>query len=232
MLIKDRIIDPLSLKITDMRFADIDGAPKRCTLMKLYTNQGLTGYGEIRDASSKTFALMLKSRILGENPCEVDRLFNKIKQFGGPSRQGGGVSGVEIALWDLAGKAYGVPVYQLLGGRYRDRIRVYCDTDADGRDRSGHAMGLALKKRMEMGFTMLKMDLGIGLLIDEPGTLCAPLGFMDDMVHYAPHILHVQGGSVTQDMVSQKKSYDIVNTAHPFTGIHITEKGLDFLKST
>ena len=91
-------------------------------------------------------------------------------------------------------------------------------------------MGLALKKRMEMGFTMLKMDLGIWLLIDEPGTLCAPLGFMDDMVHYAPHILHVQGGSVTQDMVSQKKSYDIVNTAHPFTGIHITEKGLDFLE--
>ncbi len=230
MLIEDRVVDPLTLKITDMRFADLDGAPKRCTLMKLYTNQGIVGYGEVRDASSKTYALMLKSRILGENPCEVDRIFHKIKQFGGPSRQGGGVSGVEIALWDLAGKAYGVPLYQMLGGRYRDRIRVYCDTDADGRDNSGHAMGLALKKRMEMGFTMLKMDLGIGLLINEPGTLCAPLGFMDDMVHYAPHILHVQGGSVTQNMVSQKKSFDIVNTAHPFTGIHITEKGLDYLE--
>ena len=113
MLIKDRIIDPLSLKITDMRFADIDGAPKRCTLMKLYTNQGLTGYGERRDASSKTYALMLKSRILGENPCKVDRLFNKIKQFGGPSRQGGGVSGVEIALWDLAGTEYVSTVIQM-----------------------------------------------------------------------------------------------------------------------
>ena len=98
-------IDPKSLRITDMRFVDVDGAPKRCTILKLMTNQGIEGYGEVRDASSKTYALMLKSRILGENPCDVDRLFRKIKQFGGPSRQGGGVCGIEIALWDLAGKA-------------------------------------------------------------------------------------------------------------------------------
>ncbi len=223
-------IDPDNLKITDMRFADIDGAPKRCTLLKLYTNQGLVGYGEVRDASSKTYALMLKSRILGENPCSVDKIMHKIKQFGGPSRQGGGVSGIEIALWDLAGKAWGVPVYQLLGGKYRDRIRVYCDTDADGKDKSGHAMGLALKKRMEMGFTFLKMDLGIGLLMDEPDALCAPLGLMEDYKQYAPQILNVQGGSVTADMVRHQKSYDLVNTAHPFTGIHITEHGLDILE--
>lgn len=223
-------IDPATLKITDMRFADIDGAPKRCTLIKLYTNQGLVGYGEVRDASSKTYALMLKSRLLGENPCNVDKIMHKIKQFGGHSRQGGGVSGVEIALWDLAGKAWGVPVWQLLGGKYRDKIRVYCDTDADGKDNIGHAMGLALKKRLEMGFTFLKMDLGIGILMDKPGTLCAPLGFLDDMKKYAPHILNVQGGSVTADMVARQESYSIVTTAHPFTGIHITEKGLDVLE--
>lgn len=223
-------IDPSSLKITDMRFADIDGAPKRCTLMKIYTNQGLVGYGEVRDASSKTYALMLKSRLIGENPCNVDRLFHKIKQFGGPSRQGGGVSGVEIALWDLAGKAWGVPVWQLLGGKFRDRIRVYCDTDVDGKEGDGHAMGLALKERMNMGFTFLKMDLGIGLLMDEPGALNAPLGFIDDMKKCAPHILNVQSGSVTSEMVRRAKSYDIVTTAHPFTGIHLTEKGLDILE--
>ena len=227
---QNRAIDPATLKITDMRFADIDGAPKRCTLLKLYTNQGLVGYGEVRDASSKTYALMLKSRLLGENPCNVDRIMHKIKQFGGPSRQGGVVSGVEIALWDLAGKAWGVPVWQLLGGKYRDKIRVYCDTDADGKDNTGHAMGLALKKRLEMGFTFLKMDLGIGILMDKPGTLCAPLGFLDDMKQYAPHILNVQGGSVTADMVAKQESYSIVTTAHPFTGIHITEKGLDVLE--
>ena len=223
-------IDPSTLKITDMRFADIDGAPKRCTLLKIYTNQGITGYGEVRDASSKTYALMLKSRLLGENPCNVDRIFHKIKQFGGHSRQGGGVSGVEIALWDIAGKAYGVPLYQMLGGKFRDKVRVYCDTDADGKDGDGHAMGIALKKRMEMGFTFLKMDLGIGLLMDEPGAINAPLGLIEDMKTYAPHILNVQSGSVTSEMVRRQRSYDIVNTAHPFTGIHLTEKGLDILE--
>ena len=222
--------NPSELKITDMRFVDIDGAPKRCTLLRIDTNQGISGYGEVRDASSKTYALMLKSRILGENPCNVDKIFRKIKQFGGPSRQGGGVSGIEIALWDLAGKAYGVPLYQLLGGKFRDEIRVYCDTDVDGKH-TGHDMGLALKKRMEMGFTFLKMDLGIGLLLDEPGTLNAPLGFIDDMKKYASHILNVQGGSVTADMVKSQKSYSIVTTAHPFTGIHLTEKGLDYLEN-
>lgn len=220
---------PSELKITDMRFVDIDGAPKRCTLLKIMTNQGIVGYGEIRDASSKTYALMLKSRILGENPCDVDRIFRKIKQFGGHSRQGGGVSGIEIALWDLAGKAYGVPLYQMLGGKFRDSIRVYCDTDVDGRH-TGKDMGYALKKRMDMGFTFLKMDLGIGLLADEEGTLNAPLGFIEDMKKYTGHILNVQGGSVTSEMVQHKRSYDIVNTAHPFTGIHITEKGLDYLE--
>ena len=101
---------PSDLRITDIRVAEIIGAPFTSALIKVYTNQGLVGFGEVRDGASATYALMLKSRILGENPCNVDKIFRKIKQFGGPSRQGGGVSGIEIALWDLAGKAYGVPV--------------------------------------------------------------------------------------------------------------------------
>ena len=71
---------------------------------------------------------MLKSRILGENPCNVDKIFRKIKQFGGHARQAGGVCGVEMALMDLAGKAYGVPCWQMLGGKFRDRVRLYADT--------------------------------------------------------------------------------------------------------
>lgn len=222
-------IDPTTLKITDMRFADIMDAPKRCTLMKIMTNQGIEGYGEVRDAASKTYALMLKSRIIGENPCNVNTIFQKIKQFGGHSRQGGGVSGVEIALWDIVGKAYQIPLYQLLGGKYRDKIRLYCDTDIEGRQ-SGLEMGKALKKRMEMGFTFLKMDLGIGMLLGKEGMLTAPLGLLQEMQTYAPHVLNAQGGSVTADMVSHQKSYTLATTAHPFTGIHLTEKGLDYLE--
>lgn len=220
---------PSALKITDMRLAEIDGAPKHCILLKLLTNQGLVGYGEIRDASSKTYALMLKSRLLGENPCNVEKLFRRIRQFGGQSRQGGGVSGVETALWDLAGKAYGVPVYQLLGGRYRDRVRMYCDTDVEGRH-TGADMGEALKKRMAAGFTFLKMDLGIGMLFDEPGALCAPAGVIDDMRSFSASVLQNQRGSVDLRRL-KRKNYEVFTVAHPFTGIHVTEKGLDLLEA-
>lgn len=170
---------PSELKITDIRFTDIIGAPMNCTLMKIYTNQGIVGLGEVRDGASRTYASMLKSRLLGENPCNVDKLFRRIKQFGGVSRQAGGVCGVEIALWDLAGKAFGVPVYQLLGGKFRDKVRIYCDTDVEGKH-TGKEMGEALKKRMEKGFTFLKMDLGLSLLHGEKGALNAPLGYLEE----------------------------------------------------
>src|SRR6266545_3966936 len=121
---------PSRLRITDLRVATVGWDGWRFPIIRIDTNQGIVGLGEVRDGASKTFALMLKSRLLGENPCDVDRLFRRIKQFGGHGRQGGGVSAVEIALWDLAGKAYGVPIYQMLGGRFRDKVRLYCDTDA------------------------------------------------------------------------------------------------------
>ena len=219
-------IDPANLKITDMRFADIDGAPKRCTLLKLYTNQGLIGYGEVRDASSRTYAAMLKSRILGENPCNIDRIFRRIKQFGGHSRQAGGVCGIEVALWDLAGKAWGVPVWQLLGGKFRDRIRIYCDTDSEG---GGRDMGKALRERMRQGYTFLKMDLGIELLMDKPGCLSAPLGFLEKMREYKQTVFSTPHGSI-DPRAMRGEAYDLFNTAHGFTGIHITEDGLDFLE--
>src|ERR1051325_4750670 len=81
---------PSDLRITDIRVAEIVGAPFISALVKIYTNQGLVGFGEVRDGASATYALMLKSRLLGENPCDVDRLFRRIKQFGGHGRQGGG----------------------------------------------------------------------------------------------------------------------------------------------
>lgn len=220
-------IDPSTLKITDLRFADIDGAPKRCTLLKIYTNQGIIGYGEVRDASSRTYAAMLKSRILGENPCNVERIFRRLKQFGGHSRQAGGVCGIEVALWDIAGKAWGVPVWQLLGGKFRDDIRIYCDTDSRG---GGREMGQALKARMEAGYTYLKMDLGIELLTDQPGCLSAPAGFLEKMREYNRTVFSTPHGSI-DPRAMRGEAYELFSTAHPFTGIHLTEKGLDFLEN-
>lgn len=157
---------PSQLKITDLRIAVVVGAPFRCPLVRIDTNQGISGYGEVRDGASERYALMLKSKLLGKNPCNVESVFKKIKQFGGHARQGGGVSGVEMALWDLAGKAFGVPVYQMLGGQYRDKVRLYADTPDGSVD--------GLKRRYDQGFTFLKMDVGIGLIRNIPGALTHP----------------------------------------------------------
>jgi len=161
-----RSSSPSQLRITDLRIAVVTRAPFRCPLIRIDTNQGISGYGEVRDGASERYALMLKSRLLRQNPCNVERIFKRIKQFGHHGRQGGGVSGVEMALWDLAGKAYGVPVYQMLGGRYRDRVRLYADTP------DGSVSGL--KKRLDQGFTFLKMDCGIRRLFRVPGALTYP----------------------------------------------------------
>jgi L-alanine-DL-glutamate epimerase-like enolase superfamily enzyme len=135
----NRASSPSELRITDMRMAG--------RIIKLYTNQGIFGYGEVRDGGDPRYALVLKNRIVGQNPCNVEMIFKIIKQFGYHARQGGGVSGVEMALWDLCGKAYNVPAWQLLGGRYRDKIRLYADTPART---SGTEMAAAMRQRMEV----------------------------------------------------------------------------------
>ena len=173
---------PSDLKITDLRIANLQGAPFRSTIIRIDTDQGLSGYGEVRDGGSATYALILKSRLIGENPCNVDKIFRKIKQFGHHARQAGGVCGIEMALMDLAGKAYGVPAYQLAGGKFRGRILCYCDTPTrvDGRE-----MGQLLQERMNRGFGFLKMDVGIGLLRGVEDALIAPPGSLDthDVMH-------------------------------------------------
>src|SRR5688572_2972401 len=164
----NRLSNPSDLKITDMRYATVMN-PGRCSIIRIDTNQGISGYGEVRDGADWRYALFLKSRILGMNPCSVEQVFKRIKQFGFHARQGGGVCAVEMALWDIAGKAYNVPCYQLLGGKYRDKIRLYADTP---QVRDADQFAAKMKDRLQnKGFTFLKMDFGIELVKDIPGTI-------------------------------------------------------------
>lgn len=197
---------PSELRITDLRTATVGWDSWRFTIIRIDTNQGLSGYGEVRDQASKTYALMLKSRLLGENPCNVDKLFRKIKQFGHHGRQGGGVCAVEMALMDLAGKAYGVPAYVLAGGKFRDRVRMYCDTPNEP---TGEAMGKKLAERIARGFTMLKMDLGVQPLIGVKGALSWPQGMLPGDPE--DHIERMLG---------------IHQLMHPFTHVRLTPKGI------
>lgn len=220
---------PSKLKITDIRFADIQGAPMRCILVKVFTNQGIVGFGEVRDWSSRSFAAFLKERLVGENPCDVERLLRRIRQFGGHGRQGGGVSGIEVALWDLAGKAWGVPVYQLLGGKFRDKVRMYCDTDWEGKGTAA-TMAEALSRRVQRGFTFCKMDLGLGQLLDVPGTINGPAGLLAEM----QASWEAYGRIVNQPLTEEGREirsrwHRMTNILNTVTGLHLTQKGVDTL---
>ncbi|MFW6195396.1 MAG: mandelate racemase/muconate lactonizing enzyme family protein [Chloroflexota bacterium] len=216
---------PSELKITDMRIAVVGHANWRWPIIKLYTNQGLVGLGEVRDGASARYALMLKSRLLGENPCDVDRLFRKIKQFGGHARFGGGVCGVEMALMDLAGKAYGAPAFMLAGGKFRDQVRCYADTPAR---QDPKEMGEALKGRMERGFTFLKMDIGIWISRNIDGGLSYPEGMLD-----TTQVMHpFTGIQVTQKGIEAIQEYvatvrDIVGYQVPIASDHFGHIGLE-----
>jgi L-alanine-DL-glutamate epimerase-like enolase superfamily enzyme len=192
---------PSNLKITDLRMATVvKPGPSPCTIIRIDTNQGVYGLGEVRDGASPTYALMLKSRIVGENPLRIDYLFRKIKQFGGHARQAGGVVSIEIALWDIAGKVYGAPIYQMLGGKFRDRIRVYADT-TESKDPKIYARNMKARKE-EMGLTWLKMDLGIDMVQDIPGTVTRPSGL---------------------------SAWEDTFLPHPFVATEVTDKGIEKL---
>ena len=153
---------PSDLKITDMRVAVV------CSnydypIIRIDTNQDVYGIGEVRDAGHKENALQFKSLLLGQNPCDVDLLFGAMKTFGNWGREGGGVSGIELALWDLVGKVYGVPCYQLLGGKHRDRVRIYADTPTPT-DPTPEGYAERVLERKARGLTFIKFDIGTRVL--------------------------------------------------------------------
>jgi L-alanine-DL-glutamate epimerase-like enolase superfamily enzyme len=191
---------PSALRITDMRIAVVSPpyeADYRC-LVRIDTNQGISGWGDVRGRANKNYALVLKNRIMGMNPCNVAAIFYKIKQHGGHGVAGGGVSAVEMACWDLAGKAWNVPVWQMLGGKFRDRILLYADTE------SSSNVELTVKRlteRAAQGFKFLKMDLSINGIAGRGNVTAPPLGNATGM------------GAMPR-------------VPHEFTGGQITEKGL------
>ena len=156
------------LKITEIRTAEVRVHGYQVHI-RVYTDQGIIGQGETTDASEgnipliRSFARML----VGQDPLNIEAAFERIRTSGiFAGAQGGqyvtALTGVETALWDIAGKALGLPVYQLLGGKVRDRVRIYCDTgqgvnpgDEATKDRS-----LArIKEIIAMGFTAMKIDI-------------------------------------------------------------------------
>ena len=152
------------MKITDIKTAEISGHGYSL-FVKIFTDEGIEGLGECIHGGDGVAMLVadMGEMIKGRNPLDVDRLFESIRHryiFNGALAGNvvTAMTGIEIALWDLAGKAMGQPVYRLLGGKFRDRIRLYCDCHA-GRDDSPESYAERAKEVVSMGFNAIKFDI-------------------------------------------------------------------------
>lgn len=156
---------PSDLKITEIKCGYIRGGSR--LFLKIHTNQGIWGCGEAVDAVGGTYHLVKSfgRRLQGQNPLNPHRIFEDMRRSGvfGGAQSGMYVAvltAIETALWDLTGKALGLPVYQLLGGKFRDRIRVYLDTALyQARLPGPELFAEAALEAKQMGFTAVKFDL-------------------------------------------------------------------------
>ncbi len=149
------------MKIVDLKCAVIGKSP----IVRIVTDEGISGYGQAETWKSylKPHILAFRDALIGEDPTNVERVMLKIRQRGGFKPWGSAVSVIEMALWDVAGKAAGLPVHKLLGGRVRDRVRVYNGSIRFPMpDHSPQSLAADIKRMMELpeGFTMIKQPIG------------------------------------------------------------------------
>ena len=150
------------MRITDVRTAVVQGNFE-WILVRVYTDEGLIGLGECYwGAGVETVVRRMKGLLLDEDPHNVDWLYQKmVRGMSGAGSTGGttvaAISGVELALWDLKGKALETPIYNLLGGRYRERIRLYADC-GHGDEPTPAAWAERARRAVARGFTAIKFD--------------------------------------------------------------------------
>jgi L-alanine-DL-glutamate epimerase-like enolase superfamily enzyme len=172
------------MKITDVKCTVLGQNP----VVRITTDEGLYGYGEVENTKSylKPHILFYKPYIVGEDPTNVERVMRKIRRLGSFKPWGSAVSAIEMALWDIAGKAAGVPVYKLLGGKVRDRVRVYNGAvrfPMNGYTPQAYADNMAQMKAAKEGFTIIKQGIGF----HSPMPSHVPNFFYGELQQGAPH---------------------------------------------
>lgn len=148
------------MKITDLKCAVIGNNP----VVRILTDEGIDGYGEVESYKPylKPHILFYREFILGEDPTNVERVMLRIRKLGSFKPWGSAVSAIEMALWDIAGKAAGVPVYKLLGGKVRDRVRVYNGAvrfPMTGASPEDYAENMAKMKARPEKFSLIKQGI-------------------------------------------------------------------------
>ncbi|MBX0297037.1 mandelate racemase/muconate lactonizing enzyme family protein [Haloarcula nitratireducens] len=154
------------VEITDVQTVIVDGNYP-WTLVRVYTDDGRVGNGEAYWGGALSEIIeRLKPFIVGQNPLDIDRLYeHMVQKMSGEGSIAGkdiaAISGIELALHDVAGKIIEVPAYQLLGGKYRDAIRVYCDCHTEGEANPEACADEAARVVDELGYDALKFDLDV-----------------------------------------------------------------------
>ena len=181
----DKRASRATIKITDLRCAIIGRNP----VVRIVTDQGVSGYGQAESAKAylKPMVLFYKDYLLGEDPTDVNRVMLKIRRMGAFKPWGSAVSAIEIALWDIAGQVAGVPVYKLLGGKIRNRVRAYnggVRFPMTGQTPRDYAENMAKMKEAKEGFTLIKQAVGF----HNPAMMRAiPNGWYDEPRTGPPH---------------------------------------------
>ena len=160
------------MKITDLKCAVIGQNP----VVRIITDEGIDGYGEAENPKHylKPHVMYYRDWLIGEDPTNVMRVVNKIRRMGSFKPWGSAVSAIEIALWDIAGKAAGLPVYKLLGGKLRDKVRVYNGDvrfPMSGTNPEDYADDMARMKASPENFSIIKASIAFhsATLYNTPG---------------------------------------------------------------
>ncbi|WP_254764532.1 mandelate racemase/muconate lactonizing enzyme family protein [Natrinema marinum] len=157
---------PRDVEITDVQTTIVDGNYP-WTLVRVYTDAGLVGNGESYwGAGEQEIIERMAPFIEGENPLDIDRLYEHLVQkLSGEGSISGkaisAISGIELALHDVAGKILEVPAYQLIGGKYRDEMRVYCDCHTEEEADPDACADEAERVVEDLGYDALKFDLDV-----------------------------------------------------------------------
>ncbi|MEY7848535.1 mandelate racemase/muconate lactonizing enzyme family protein [Natrarchaeobius sp. A-rgal3] len=157
---------PRDVEITDVQTTMVDGNYP-WILVRVYTDAGLVGTGESYwGGGDDAIIERMTPFLVGENPLDIDRLYEHLvqKMSGEGSISGkviSAISGIEIALHDVAGKILDVPAYQLVGGKYRDEVRVYCDLHTEDEANPVACADEGERVVEELGYDAIKFDLDV-----------------------------------------------------------------------
>ncbi|RME56410.1 MAG: mandelate racemase/muconate lactonizing enzyme family protein, partial [Caldilineae bacterium] len=207
------------MKITSVKTAATQGHGMHLWV-RITTDAGITGLGECVHGGVQAIAIIqrLEERLIGRDPFAIDAIFEELRRahvfdggFAGALITA--LTGIEIALWDLKGKALNTPVYELLGGKFRDKIRVYADCQVEPGMNFGEIQQV-VDEVLERGFTALKIDLDIHAY-GHRGSEVA--GFEKDRFNYTAGQWEHERMVQLVDMVTQAAGRDVAVAADVHT---------------